>query len=307
MIYTIGETVLDIIFENFDNAKLKPGGSMLNTAVSLGRLGLPVSHISITANDKLSGLLIDFLNHNQVFTDFLYRSDDVKTNLALAYLDEHKNASYTFYKDHLPNQHVLNFPTCTKNDLILFGSFFCLNKHLHSHLNQFLLEAKKNGAFIIYDPNFRKPFLPQLQELLPRIENNLKVATLVKGSNEDFNHIFNVNQAKSTWKLLKKYPIKGLCYTKGAGGAEFINNLQHLSEKALPINVVSTVGAGDTFSAGIIYFLYKNLESFGAFPEFSNLNWKQGLLQALKFAAEACKSSDNYISNHFAKQQKHVR
>ncbi len=44
-IYGIGETVFDIIFKNGQPQAAKPGGAMLNSSVSLGRIGLPVSFI----------------------------------------------------------------------------------------------------------------------------------------------------------------------------------------------------------------------------------------------------------------------
>ena len=62
MIYTIGEIVLDIIFKTLNDVKVKPGGSMLNTAISLGRLGVNVSHVSSIANDKASDTRIKTLS-----------------------------------------------------------------------------------------------------------------------------------------------------------------------------------------------------------------------------------------------------
>ena len=61
MIYTLGEIVLDIITHDFDNMRAKPGGSMLNTAITLGRLGMPVNHISYLSFDQNGRLILDFL------------------------------------------------------------------------------------------------------------------------------------------------------------------------------------------------------------------------------------------------------
>jgi len=46
MNYTLGESLLDVIFNGLDQVVAKPGGSMLNTAVSLARMSLPVARIS---------------------------------------------------------------------------------------------------------------------------------------------------------------------------------------------------------------------------------------------------------------------
>ena len=69
-IYTIGETVYDIIFKNCQPIAAKAGGSMLNSSVSLGRLGLPVSFISEIGKDQVGGFIFVFLidyNFNEIY------------------------------------------------------------------------------------------------------------------------------------------------------------------------------------------------------------------------------------------------
>lgn len=298
-IYTIGETVLDIIFDERAEVQSKPGGSMLNTAVSLGRLGLPIYHISLISNDKASDLLIDFLNENNVNTQFIKRTHQVKTNLALAFLDEEKKASYSFYKDTVPEGIELVFPNCTKGDVVLFGSFFSLNEVFHAQLSTFLQKAKSQGAFVIYDPNFRTPFINQLSRLKPLIERNIANANLVKASNEDFINVFNVQNEIHAWDKIKKFNLSGLVYTMGEGGSCFINNNFIEKGKAQSIEPKSTIGAGDTFSAGIIYFLFKNFISGGLNLDLTNSDWKACLQIASEFAAQTCMSYDNYISTDF--------
>src|ERR1035437_6824051 len=97
-VYTIGETVLDIVFKNLQPVAAKAGGSMLNTAVSLGRLGLPVHFISEYGIDTVGEIIDGFLNSNSVATQYVYHYADGKSALALAFLDEKNNANYSFYK-----------------------------------------------------------------------------------------------------------------------------------------------------------------------------------------------------------------
>ncbi|MBI9066839.1 MAG: fructokinase [Salinivirgaceae bacterium] len=306
MIYTIGETVLDIIFNSIEKVKIKPGGSMLNTAVSLGRLRLPVSHISITSTDKASDMLIEFLDKNNVNCDYFFRKDYIKTNLALAHLDQNNNAEYSFYKDKLIDTPNLKFPECTSNDLILFGSFYSLNPIIHNQLSNFLIDAKAKGAYIIYDPNFRKTHLDNLQELKPFIISNLEKCNLVKASNEDFENIFGVNNSKSAWKILNKISIENLVYTKGKQGAELINNDIKISVLAKNISTKSTIGAGDTFSAGIIFYLHENFVKHNRTIILSEKDWKDCLELATEFSSQTCQSYDNYISHEFANKVNNV-
>lgn len=304
MVYTIGETVLDIIFKNIDDVTVKPGGSMLNTAISLGRLGVDVSHISTLSTDKASDMLIDFLNSNGVATEHIYRSRKIKTSLALAYLNEFNNAEYSFYKDDLNLKDALVFPKISSSDVIHFGSFFSINRNVHKQLHEFLLVAQKKHAVIVYDPNFRKPHLPMLQILMPLIESNFKAADIVKASDEDFANIFNVNTGSDAWKIIREFGVKVLFYTKGSEGSEVYCDSGSANIVAPEIKSLSTIGAGDTYSAGVIKCLLGI--DFENITNVSLEHWKDCLLVATDFAAETCKSMDNYLSVEFCNQYKNV-
>ena len=134
MIYTLGEIVLDIITHDFDNMRAKPGGSMLNTAITLGRLGMPVNHISYLSFDQNGRLILDFLAKNKVGANYIYMSDAIRTNLAFAHLDKQNKAHYTFYKDDLDDYALMKFPNIHRGDVIIFGSFFILNSRAHEVL-----------------------------------------------------------------------------------------------------------------------------------------------------------------------------
>lgn len=77
-VYAIGESLVDIIFRNGHPQAAKAGGSMLNTAVSIGRIGLPVFLITEYANDDVGNLIDGFLNENNVSTRHTARFDDGK-------------------------------------------------------------------------------------------------------------------------------------------------------------------------------------------------------------------------------------
>ena len=97
-IFGTGETVLDIIFKNGQPQAAKPGGAMFNSLVSLGRAGLPVYFISEYADDDVGSHIDSFLHSNGVDTSHVHHYSDGKTKLALAFLHERNDATYTFYK-----------------------------------------------------------------------------------------------------------------------------------------------------------------------------------------------------------------
>ena len=80
-IYTIGETVYDVIFQQGQIKTGKAGGSMLNASVSLGRIGLDVSFISEVGNDDLGNVILHFLKVNNVDVSNIQRYDEGKMPL----------------------------------------------------------------------------------------------------------------------------------------------------------------------------------------------------------------------------------
>ncbi|PKP12012.1 MAG: hypothetical protein CVU09_00495 [Bacteroidetes bacterium HGW-Bacteroidetes-4] len=307
MIYTIGEIVLDIIIKNLDEAQIKPGGSMLNTAISLGRLKVPVNHISVLSRDKAAELLIDFLHRNAVGSQYIYREAGIKTNLALAFLDAQNNAQYSFYKDKAKQTPPLLFPKVKVNDMIHFGSFFGLNPLWHPQLDAFLSRVNSLNGIVMYDPNFRTPHLHQLPELFPLIEKNIAHASIVKGSNDDFKNIYGITNGQATWNMIKKLGPTILIYTKGNQGVELFTDAFQLSLEAKKIKTISTVGAGDTFSAGILFRLYQHLSREKELMHLDKTAWAQILETATLFASETCQSYDNYLSASFANNFLHVQ
>ena len=132
---------------------------MLNSAVSLGRAGVPVHLISDFADDRPGDLIDDFLKLNHIGTQYINRYSAGKTALALAFLDDAKDAAYTFYKDYPVERFPWQLPEPGIGDVILFGSIYSITAGLHDQIIRFISKARKKGAFILYDPNFRKPHL----------------------------------------------------------------------------------------------------------------------------------------------------
>ena len=62
----IGETIMDIIFQDNQPTAAVPGGSVFNGVVSLARLGLPVTMLSETGNDRVGRQILDFMTANGI-------------------------------------------------------------------------------------------------------------------------------------------------------------------------------------------------------------------------------------------------
>ena len=302
-IYTIGETVLDIMFKNAQPVAAKPGGAMLNTSVTLGRLGLPVSFISEYGNDKVGTLVDNFLAENNVDTKYVYRYTDGRTSLAMAFLDQENNASYDFYKLYPENRLDIAFPKVTQDDIVLFGSFYGITEEIRSNLLKFLHHAKENKALIYYDPNFRKAHLHELDKLKPLIIENMELADIVRCSNEDMELIANALSFDNAYEFISKY-CSTVIYTDSKKGVYLQTQSAKCNFDTKKIEPVSTIGAGDTFNAGISYGLIMNNVNKSSIKTTKADTWHNIILVAIDFATQVCLSYDNYLTLEYIKQYK---
>jgi fructokinase len=303
-IITIGEALLDIIFREQVPLAAKPGGSTLNTSVSLGRLGLPVEFISEWGEDEVGAMIEKFLNENGVNTSAVNKYPAVKTTLALAFLDQNNNANYSFYKQYPADRLVKEFPEVKENDFFLFASFFALSREIRPRLLELLSGAKQAGAIILYDPNFRKAHLHELNELKPILEENFRFADLVKGSDEDFETIFGAKDIASAYEAIRHESLV-LVYTAGAKEVRVKTPSMELSYAVPRIESVSTIGAGDTFSAGLIYGLYHAGMTKEKLHLLNKESWDAIIPCAIDFAGQVCMSYENYLPVGYALKYNH--
>jgi len=298
-IYGIGETVYDIIFKEGLPQAAKPGGSVLNSMVSLGRTGLPVSFISEYGKDDIGSLIDSFLNANGVNTSSVYRYDIANTSLAIAFLDEKNDAQYTFYKDFPEIRLNIKFPAIRRNDIVQCGSFYAIWREIRSKFAGFIRNAAEKGALIVYDPNFRKSHILELDKLRPLIIENMQMAGMVRGSDEDFRNIFGAESAGEAWEIVKSY-CNCLVYTASAEGIDVRTPAFSGFFPVRKIKPVSTIGAGDNFNAGMIAAIYNDGITGDELFMMGEEKWRKVVSAGVDFATEVCLSYENYIGSAFA-------
>jgi fructokinase len=301
-VFTIGETVYDIIFKNGRIQTGKAGGSMLNSSVSLGLLGIDVSFISEIGADQVGELINKFLIKNHVSTNFIYLFEDGKTPIALAFLDENQNAAYSFYKIYPGKRLQQPFPEITSGDIVLFGSFFSLSPQVRQPLMGFIKKARASGAIIIYDPNIRKSHKSEIPELQNLIYENISLADIIRGSDEDFKTMFGVNNFQEATEIFKNSGNQIFIYTAGGDNVRLFSNNATSSFSVPDIIPLSTIGAGDNFNAGIIYALLKQNIFRKDLNNLPSDQWYEIINTGIELSQEVCKSYNNYISASFAKR-----
>lgn len=301
-VFSIGETLYDIIIKDDKVVAANPGGAMLNTAVSLGRLGVDVYFISEYGSDSdpVGKQINKFLTQNQVNTDYSNRMVDGKSTIALAFLDNKNDAEYSFY--HKPPENRLNYPEIEyeANDVLLFGSFFSITSEIRPFILYNLKKALNSGAIIIYDPNFRKPHLADLPQLKPMILENLKYPDIIRGSDKDFYLIFDAQNAQEAFYITSHESNASLIYTQNRNDVDVFTLSTRFTVQAKEIIPVSTVGAGDNFNAGVIWTIIRNGITKKDIENLPEIQWKKIIDNGIRFATDVCMSYNNYISIEFA-------
>ncbi len=301
-VYAIGETVLDIIFKNGKVKEAVPGGSMLNASVSMSRAGLDVALISDTGNDKTARLTQAFLEDNGVGCRYICRQKGVKTPLALAFLDQNNDACYEFYRDAKAKDPGFALPPFSENDILLFGSYYSLSSRTRDSVREVVHRAADKGVIIIYDLNFRSPHAGELPDLLPVICENTKLAHIVRGSEEDLVTIFN----DSSLLPLREFAgeTATLAITRAGKPVQIDSPSLKGCFPVRKIKTVSTIGAGDSFNAGIIYGIVKERLSAGDIRKLGREQWQRITEYGSLFASDVCCSYGNYISSGLADSMK---
>lgn len=288
----IGETVLDILFKNDQPQKAVPGGSTFNSIISLGRAGVPCIMVTEVGGDHIGDMICKYLTDNGVSDEFVCRHPGTKSHITLAFLDENNDAQYTFYKDHASAALDGKLPEITSDDVILFGSFFAINPAIRPTVSALLHNAREAGAWLYYDINFRKSHIPDIPDVLANIEQNMRLADVVRGSKEDFEYLYNLHDADAIYEKVKPF-CNRFILTDGARSIHIYTPDKKETFPVQPIETVSTVGAGDNFNAGYIYAKLQGLNT----PS-------ERVQMAQRWSQDVCRQIGNNISNDLVRNLK---
>ena len=297
----IGETILDIIFEGNQPSAAVPGGSVFNGIVSLGRAGVNVSFISETGHDRVGNIILQFMCENNIPTDHVNVFPDGKSPVSLAFLNEHSDAEYIFYKDYPKQRLDVLFPEIHEDDIVIIGSYYALNPVLRDKILELLETAKEKKAIIYYDPNFRSSHKDEAIKLTSTIIENLEYADIVRGSAEDFFYMYGLNDADKIYKDKIQFYCPNFICTAGAEQISLRTKNCRKEYPIEPLKAISTIGAGDNFNAGLIYGMLKYDVRYRNLDNLDENTWDKIIRYGKDFAAEVCKSFNNSISKEFVK------
>ncbi|MEV2214268.1 carbohydrate kinase [Streptomyces sp. NPDC050997] len=287
MIVVAGEALIDLVPQGTGAlAGLQPalGGGPYNTAVALGRLGSPTAFCSRTSRDAFGEALLDGLRRAGVDVSAVQRGTE-PTTLAVATIDAHGSAAYSFYVDGTADRLFrtpAELPEGTR--AVSFGTCSLVLEPGASAYEELLRTASAQGVFTALDPNIRAGLIPDADAYRVRFKSWLPSVSLLKLSEED---ALWLGGTPREW--LAAGPSAVVITQGGDGLTVFTRDGSVHSVPGEKVDVVDTIGAGDTVNAALLHGLAaQDALSSEALAGLGTDGWTQLLRFAARAAAITC-------------------
>ncbi|PWR02298.1 carbohydrate kinase [Meridianimarinicoccus roseus] len=260
MILCCGEALIDMLPRTTGDghACFQPfaGGAVFNTSIALSRLGVETGLFTGLSNDLFGGLLATELDRSGVSTDLAHRSDN-PTTLAFVELTG-GHARYAFYDENTAGRLLAqdDLPIVPDHVSAMFFGGISLAVTPCADTYRALMEREAPSRVTMIDPNVRPGFIRDEAAYRDRLDAMLRVADIVKLSDEDLHWLMGAGDTVEQATKLRAMGPKLVCITEGAKGAWAVTADHAVFVDATPVTPVDTVGAGDTFNAGVLAALH---------------------------------------------------
>lgn len=244
----IGEALVDLVRRADGSEEAYPGGSPANVALGLGRLGRPVELLTWIALDEYGRMIREHLEASNVT---LVRGSEsaIHTPVATALIDASGAAQYDFDLA----WGISPGAAPTRKPLVVHtGSIGAVLAPGANDVRR-LIERHSETATITYDPNVRPALMGNPITASKQIERVVGLSDIVKVSDEDLEWLYPTSAPNATARRWLAAGASIVVVTRGALGATaFLGDGRKLDVTAPRVEVVDTVGAGDSFMAGLI-------------------------------------------------------
>lgn len=235
----------------------RSGGGPMNSAVALARMGLDTHFLGRLSTDAFGRQLSSHLLAAGAKLDLAVTTDD-PTTLAVVSLDDEGKASYAFHFDGTTNfnWHPDEFPVLEDDDWLHLGSIGTVIEPGFKYVRDFV---NRTDAGVSFDLNVRPSTLPDRGEYYARITDLLgavgRNAGIAKASDEDIAWLVDDDSDPiayaGTWA--EEHGLSLFIVTLGPDGAVAVKpDGRVVRVPGRSVEVVDTVGAGDTFMAGFL-------------------------------------------------------
>ena len=251
--WVCGEVLIDLIPDGTER-KAVVGGGPANTAKALARLGIATQFIDGISSDQYGQMALKELHHDGVLLDYVNFSEK-PTCLAIVSLSQNGGATYEFVIDGTAtfdfSHSWLPDPFELKPSLLHIGTLVTTIEPAASVLHEWASKVAE-VAPVVFDPNIRPAVLGNRDLYLAAVEKWVAISSAVKVSDEDLNWLYPSESIDSIVSRWLSDGVALVVVTFGSNGlAGFISDGK-IEVGAVKVDVVDTVGAGDTVGAVLV-------------------------------------------------------
>lgn len=257
----------ELLWDVFPDGK-RPGGAPANVAYQAQQLGCQGVVVSRVGNDDLGDEIISFLESKGLRTLAVQRDDSAATGRVTVSFDDDHQPQYVIHEGVAWDN--INFDDELKQvmeqaDAVCFGTLAQRSPTSRKSIMQ-AVEATSSECLRVYDVNIRQKYYD-----LEWIEESLELASIVKLNHEEVELLAGELQVPAgeeefSKALAERYCLDLVCVTRGSDGCRVTSSSESISIPGEPVEVADTVGAGDAFTAGLIFSRLsgRSLEASGA-------------------------------------------
>ena len=246
----------ELLWDCFPERRL-PGGAPANVAFHAQQLGLSAAIASRVGQDELGTELCQFLVSQGLNTDFVQRDNNRQTGTVTVWPGPDSEINYCFLANSAwdflqPESELLD--AIRSADAVCFGTL-AQRRPMTRATIQRCLQVASNRCLIVFDVNLRPPFVVK-----EWVAKSFERATIVKLNSDEVKVLSELFEYPSTDEirfaktLLDLYrQLNLVCVTRGSHGCLAVTCDEIIELPGIPIEIADTVGAGDAFTAAIIF------------------------------------------------------
>ena len=251
----VGEALIDLAAPADDGASIaRPGGSPMNVAIGLARLGQPTAFAGRLSDDPIGTLLRRHLERSGVDLRYVTEATDPST-IALVELSGGQ-ARYEFSRRGADFQWTAEELAFLPGGAVAahFGSLASWLPPGAAAIATAVSRLRADGSILVsYDPNVRPSLLPDTAAARRQIEASIGLAHVVKASSEDLAWLYGAQKAEAAAERWLDLGAELVVITAGPDGATaWMRGHPRVTRPAFPSPLADTVGAGDAFMSGLL-------------------------------------------------------
>ena len=264
MILSCGEALIDMLPRTTPAGETAfapyAGGALFNTAIAIGRLGAPSGFFSGLSSDLFGDLLREVLRESRVDTTPAHVSPRPTTLAFVRLTDGH--ATYTFYDENTAGRMLSpeDLPVLGEAAQALFFGGISLVGEPAAATYEALQAREAPRRVTMIDPNIRPGFIAFMGNepaYRARVERMMAQADVVKLSDDDLHWLMGAGDSHDQARKILEMGASLVCITEGSRGAVGHTRAGYVHVPAPRVTVADTVGAGDTFNAGVLAGLWQ--------------------------------------------------